>query len=137
MSIYGFDDSDTIKLNSSGLPVGIYKVMVTKEDVGETKKDINPNPLIVTYEIIEGENKGKSAQVHYNVNYIDEKGTADIARGNLRRIADATGRKVTPSAPLKGRVFTVEVRTQKKNADYTEIARYLPESYETQKGGSF
>jgi hypothetical protein len=128
-SIYGFDTSDEVKLDSSGLPVGTYKVMIVGEEVGETKKECNPRPLILKYEILEGKHKGKSANVYYNVNYIDEKGTAAIAQGNLKRIADATGKAISNDAPAKGRVLTVEVAQQKKNPDYTEIKRYYPENF--------
>jgi hypothetical protein len=58
--------------------------------------------------------------------------TANIAKQNLKRIADATGRAVSPTAPLKGRVLTLEVAQQKKNPDYTEVKKYLPENHVNQ-----
>ena len=126
MSInYGFTSSDNVQYDKSGLPIGTHKVMIVGEEVGETKKETNPEPLIVEYEVLEGADKGRSGKVWYNVRNADAK-TANIAQQQIKRIADATGKAVSPSAPLKGRVLTIQVRQQKNNPDYTEVCRYLP-----------
>ena len=49
-----------------------------------------------------------------------------IAIENLKRIADATGRAVSGTSPIKGRVLRVLVGVQKNDADRTEIKKYLP-----------
>lgn len=136
MSIdYGFDSTDNVQYDSLGLPVGIYKALITKEEIGETKKDTNPQPLIVTFEVLEGDFKGKTGRVYYNVRHTDTT-TSNIAKQALKRIADATGKPVTPTTPLKGRVLTLEVRQQKKNPDFTEIAKYHPEDYKPADGNA-
>jgi len=137
MSIdYGFDSTDNVQYDQLGLPVGTYKALIAKEEIGETKKDTNPEPLIVTFEALEGEFKGKSGRVYYNVRHTDAT-TSNIAKQALKRIADATGKPVTPATPLKGRVLTLEVRQQKKNPDFTEIAKYHPENYKPEVAAPF
>ena len=128
---YGFESTNDVVYDKTGLPVGTYKVMITDEEMKDTDKPENPKMLIVTYEIVDGEYKGKSGRVWYNIFHTSQQ-TSNIAKQNLKRIADATLRPVTPTTPLKGRVLTIEVRQQKKNPDYTEIARYLPESHKTE-----
>lgn len=121
MSNYGFN-TDDIKLDSAGLPVGTYKVMIVGEELNEKRA------LVVNYEIVEGDNKGKQGKVWYNINH-ESAQTANIAKQSIKRIADATGKAVSDAAPLKGRVLTIEVREQKKDNRYTEIAKYLPSDY--------
>lgn len=134
--LYGFKTSDEIQYDGQGLPIGIYKVLIAKEEAGETKKETNPNPLIVTFEIVEGEHKGREGRVWFNVHNADVK-TANIAKQTLKRIADATRKPVTPTSPLKGRVLTIEVRAQKKDDRYTEVARYLPENHKPEEDAPF
>lgn len=122
---YGFTSTDEVQYDKAGLPVGRHKVMITGEEVGETKKETNPKPLIVEFEVIEGEFKGRSGKVWYNIHNVDAQ-TANIAKQQIKRIADATGKAVSPSQPLKGRVLTIEVRQQKKDPNFTEIFKYLP-----------
>lgn len=129
-SIYGFETSDDVQYDKQGLPVGTYKVRIADEEVGETKKQSNPNPLILTFEVLEGEFKGKTGKVWYNVNNLDAK-TANIAKQNLKRIGDATGKPVSSLTPLKNRVFTAQVRTQEENENFTYIAKYLPETHKS------
>lgn len=123
MTDYGFDTND-IQLDKVGLPIGIYKVMINGEEINEKRA------LVVTYEVLEGEHKGKTGKVWYNINHENET-TKNIARQAIKRIGDATGRNVNEAAPLRGRVLTVDVQQQKKNPDYTEIRRYLPENHKT------
>ena len=120
---YGFKTTDEVQYDSSGLPVGIYKVLAKSEEADDKGRGV-----IVEYEILDGEFKGKTAKVWYLTTH-ENQTTANIAKQNLKRIADATGKPVSSIAPLKNRVFTVEVRKQKKDDRYTEISRYLPESH--------
>jgi ssDNA-binding Zn-finger/Zn-ribbon topoisomerase 1 len=120
---YGFDSTDDVPEEKTGLPVGTYKVMAVSED-----KDEKGNGLIVEYEIVSGENKGRKARVWYNTLHQNQQ-TANIAKATLKRIADATGKPITPASPIKGRVMTVVVAEQKKNPQYTEVKKYLSESY--------
>ncbi len=128
---YGIESTDDIQYDKQGLPVGIYKVMIIGEE--DDKED---RGFIANYEILDGDYKGKTGKVWYLTKHSSAQ-TANIAKQNLKRIADATGKAVSPSAPLKGRVLTLEVRQQKKNPDYTEIARYHPENYETAEEAPF
>lgn len=118
---YGFT-TDDVKLDAQGLPVGTYKAMVTSEEMNDK------NALVVTYEVVSGEHKGRTGKVWYNINH-ENQTTANIARQSLKRIADATGIAVSNAAPLKNRVMTIEVGEQKKDSRYTEIKKYLPEDY--------
>ena len=121
---YGFESTDEIQYDKAGLPVGIYKAMIIAEEADKEDRGV-----VAEYEVLSGEHKGRKGKVWYLTKHESQQ-TANIAKQNLKRIADATGKPVTPTTPLKGRVLTIEVRQQKKNADYTEIAKYLPENYE-------
>lgn len=130
-NFYGFDSTDEVQYDRQGLPLGTYKVMIIGE---EPEKD--GRGIVVEYEVVAGEFKGKTGKVWYLTKH-DSPQTANIAKQNIKRIADATGKSVSPTAPLKGRVLTIEVRQQKKNPDYTEIAKYLPEDYEAKSDAPF
>jgi ribosomal protein L24 len=121
-SMYGFTTTDEIQYDAAGLPVGTYKAMARKEEADEKGRG-----FIVEWEVLEGEHKGKTGKVWYLTRH-DSQQTANIAKQNVKRIADATGKPVTPSTPIKNRVLTLVVRQQKKNPDYTEVAKYLPEN---------
>ena len=125
---YGFETTDDIQLDSQGLPIGTYKVMIVGEEADQKGRGV-----VVNYEIIDetSEFKGKTGKVWYLTKH-ESAQTANIAKGNLKRIADATGKPVTAMTPLLNRVLTLEVRQQKKAPRYTEIAKYLPESYEAE-----
>ena len=128
---YGFETTDDIQYDKIGLPIGTYKVMAIKEE-----DNPNGNGFIVEYEILDGEFKGKTSKVRYNTKHENPQ-TANISRQAVKRISDATGKAVTPSAPIKGRVFTVQVGAQKKNPDYNEIKKYLPESHVAENAAPF
>ena len=116
---YGFESSEEVKI-TQGLPIGTYKIMALKEEA-----DPKGNGLIVEYEVVDGPNKGSRSRVWYNTLHENPQ-TANIAKASLKRIADATGKPISQSAPIKGRVFSVIVGQQKNNPDYTEIKKYLP-----------
>jgi len=120
---YGFETTDDVQLDRQGLPVGIYKAMIIGEE-----PDTKGNGFVAEYEIVSGQFKGKKAKVWYNTLHANAT-TANIAKQSLKRIADATGKAVTPSTPLKGRVMTLDVQEQKKDPQYTEVKRYLPENH--------
>lgn len=125
---YGFDTAD-VELDSLGAPLGTHKVMVIGEELKEQpEKPENPRALIVTYEIVEGELKGKQWQTWYNL-WHSNTTAQRIAKQELKKIELATGRPVNSSNPLLNRVMTVEVQRQKKNPDFTQITRYHPENY--------
>lgn len=124
---YGFN-TDEVQYDKQGLPVGTYKVLIREEELKETDRAENPTMLIVDYEILDGEYKGKSGRVWYNIFHTNAQ-TSNIAKQAIKRIADATGRAVSASSPLKGRVLTIEVAEQKKDNRYTEIKKYLPEDH--------
>lgn len=126
---YGFKSTDDIQYDKQGLPIGTYKVMIVSEEIKETDKPQNPKMLIVEYEALSGPNKGKSGKVWYNIFHTDTQ-TSNIAKQAIKRIADATGKAVSPSMPLKGRVLTIEVAEQKKDSRFTEIKKYLPEDHQ-------
>lgn len=120
---YGFDTTDDVHYDKQGLPVGTYKAMIIGEE-----DDNQGRGVIANYEVLEGEYKGKTGKVWYLTKHSEQQ-TANIAKQNIKRIADATGKPVSASSPLKGRVLVLEVRQQKKNPDYTEIGKYLPENH--------
>lgn len=122
-NLYGFETTEDVTYDKQGLPVGTYKAIIVGEDA-----DPKGNGLIVEYEILDGEHKGKRAKSWYNTLHANPT-TANIAKQAIKRIADATGKAVTPSSPLKNRVLTLTVATQKKDDRYTEIKRYDPENY--------
>jgi len=130
-NLYGVESTDDVQYDRQGLPIGTHKVMIIGE---EAEKD--GRGVVVEYEIVAGEFKGKTGK-QWILTLHDNPQTANIAKQTLKRIADATGKPVSPSAPLKGRVLTIEVRQQKKNPDYTEISKYLPENYEAPSNAPF
>lgn len=122
-NLYGIETTDDVELDGKGLPVGTYKAMIVGEEPAAKE-----NGVIAEYEVLSGEHKGKRGKAWYLTMHENPQ-TANIAKQNLRRIADATGKPVTPESPLKGRVLTLDVQKQKKDPNYTEIKRYLPENY--------
>lgn len=120
---YGVESTDEVQYDKAGLPVGTYKAMIISEE-----PDAEGRGVIAEYEVLEGDFKKKTGKVWYLTMHSNPQ-TANIAKQNLKRIADATGKPVSATSPLKGRVMTLEVREQKKNPDYTEIFRYHPEDY--------
>ena len=126
MSIdYGFQTTDDVQYDAQGLPIGIYKAMAINEEADKEDRGV-----IVEYEVLEGTYKGKTGKCWYLTKHSSAQ-TSNIAKQNLKRIADATGKPINATNPIKGRVLTLEVRQQKKNPEYTEIARYHPENYST------
>ncbi len=122
---YGFETTDDVKLDTGGLPVGTYKAMIIGEE--PYVKDGDTRGVIVEYEAVSGESKGRKGKVWY-LTLHDNATTANIAKQNIKRIADATGKAVSPAAPLKGRVLTITVAPQKNDPDRTEIKKYASES---------
>jgi hypothetical protein len=118
-NLYGFESSEEVKI-TQGLPIGTYKIMALKEEA-----DPKGNGLIVEYEVVDGANKGARSRVWYNTLH-ENATTANIAKASLKRIADATGKPISQTSPIKGRVFSVTVGQQKNNPDYTEIKKYMP-----------
>ncbi|MCA2951053.1 hypothetical protein [Microcystis sp. M112S1] len=117
---YGFTSTDEVKYDAQGLPLGEHKVMIIGEE-----PDSKDRGIVAEFEIVEGEHKGKRGKVWYLTKH-ENATTANIAKQNIKRIADATGRAVSATSPLKGRVLRVSVGVQKNDADRTEIKKYLP-----------
>lgn len=117
---YGFTSTDEVKYDAQGLPLGEHKVMIIGEE-----PDAKDRGIVAEFEIVEGEHKGKRGKVWYLTKH-ENATTANIAKQNIKRIADATGRAVSATSPLKGRVLRVLVGVQKNDADRTEIKKYLP-----------
>lgn len=120
---YGFETTDEVQADAMGLPIGTYKAAAISEEPFE--KDNKTIGVIVEWEALEGENKGRSGKVWYCTLH-DNKQTANIAQQALKRLAEATGTPITKATPIKGRVATLQVDVQKKNPEYTEIKKYLP-----------
>lgn len=117
---YGFTSTDEVKYDAQGLPLGEHKVMIIGEE-----PDAKDRGIVAEFEIVEGEHKGKRGKVWYLTKH-ENATTANIAKQNIKRIADATNRAVSATSPLKGRVLRVLVGVQKNDADRTEIKKYLP-----------
>jgi len=120
-NVYGFTSTDEVEYDKAGLPVGCYKVMVVAEEPED-------RGVILEFEILDGDYKGKRGKSWYLTKHENQQ-TANIARQNLKRIADATSKPISATMPIKSRVMVIEVRQQKKNPDYTEIFRYHPADY--------
>jgi hypothetical protein len=127
---YGFESTDDVKYDKQGLPVGTHTVMIIGEE--PFVKDGITQGIIVEYEVVKGEYKGKKAKTWYLTTHASAT-TANIAKQNIKRIADATGKAVSGATPLKGRVFVVEVAEQKNDSDRTEIKRYFPEGHNVER----
>jgi len=121
-NLYGDFNSEDVKYDTPGLPVGTHKVMITAESK-EPTKDGNNELLKVTFQCVEGEFKGKTTLQRYNLWNSNPK-ASNIAKQEIKRIGDASGRPVNAENPLKGRVLNIEVRNQKGSDQYTEIAKY-------------
>ena len=117
---YGFETTDEVKYDAQGLPVGEHKVMIIGEEA-----DAKDRGLVANFEIVEGDFKGKTGKVWFLTKH-ENVTTANIAKQNIKRIADATGKAVSGTSPLKGRVLRVVVGVQKSDPDRTEIKKYLP-----------
>lgn len=122
MNHYGFESTDEVQDSSQGLPVGTYLATVVDEQPDE--KDGVCRGVVIEWEILDGEHKGTRAK-QWLLTLHSNPQTANIAKANIKRIAEATGRAVTPSAPIKGRVLKIVVDRQKKDPNYTEIKKYL------------
>lgn len=133
MTGYNYN-TDDIEYSTLGLSVGRHKVMITGEEF-VTKKPENPNMLVLTFQSVQGDEKGKEQRAYYNHQH-SNKQVAAIARESIKRIADATGKAVSSQSPLKGRVLQIEVRPQKANSDYNEVWKYLPEDYSGTDGNN-
>lgn len=120
---YGIDTSE-IELESLGLPEGIFKAMISNEEVVPTK-DETGKLLAVTFNVVEGEHKNKTMISRFNL-WHSNPVAANIAKQDLKKIAVATGKEVNAQQPLKGRVLTIHVRKQKNNPEYNEIWKYEP-----------
>ncbi len=125
-NLYGFDTTNDVAFDKAGLPVGVYKAMAIAEEAAEKEGVITG--VVVTYEVLDGTYKGKTGKVWYNTLHPSVQ-VANIAQQQLKRLGDATGKAISATAPIKGRVVTLEVAEQKKNPDYTEIKRYWPEDH--------
>lgn len=118
---YGFTSTDDVQYDKQGLPTGLHKVIVVSEEP-------HTSGVVVEYEVAEGEHKGKRGKQWYLTTHANVT-TANIARQNLKRIADATGRPISSTSPLKNRALKVEVRVQKNDDSRTEIFKYHPSDY--------
>lgn len=120
---YGFESTNEVEFDAQGLPVGTYKAMAIGEEPDEKGRGV-----IVEWEVVEGEHKGRTGKVWYLTKH-ESAQTSNIAKQNLKRLAEATNREISASNPIKGRVCVLEVAKQKKNPDYTEVKRYRPADY--------
>lgn len=128
-NLYGFDSTDEVKLDGLGLPIGTYKAMAIAETESKDKNTGKTNGVTVEWEVVSGEHKGKKGRVNYFTLH-DNLQTSNIAKQGLKRIAEASGKAITQSSPIKGRVITLEVREQKNDPRYTQVTRYLPENHQ-------
>ena len=123
-NLYGFESTDEVELDKLGLPIGEHRVMIKGEE--PDVKDGVTRGIIVEYEVVEGEAKGKTMKQWLLTMHPTSPEAANIAKQNIKRIAEATGRAVTPSDRLKGRTLSVVVGVQKNDETRTEIKKYRP-----------
>ena len=125
-TIYDFDTADV----QEGLGLGWHKVMIVGEKVHETPNNPNnPRLLLLTFESVQPETKGLSYTQGYNC-WHTQATASNIARANLKKIAEVTGKDINATTPAKGRALWIEIRKQKKNDQYLEVSSYKPESFE-------
>lgn len=124
--VYDFDTKDV----QDGLPLGWHKVMISGEKLlMKPENPNNPRILLLTFEAVEGGNKGLNYTQGYNCWHTNAT-TANIARSAIKKIAEVTGKDINAVTPAKGRVLWVNVQKQKKNDQYYEIAGYKAETFE-------
>lgn len=119
---YGFDTKD-VEISSEALPAGEYKVVISGEEIHEPKDPGKANCLKLTYEVIEGESRGRLISQYLNIWHANEL-PRKIAQETLKKIAKATGKDINQDSPAKGRFLTIKVRQQKDNSEYTEVHGY-------------
>jgi len=123
--VYDFDTKDV----QDGLGIGLHKVLITAEKkIDKPENQKNPSILLLTFESVAGDSKGLNYTQGYNC-WHEQPITRNIARSNIKKIAKATGKDISPSAPAKGRVLWIDIRKQKNNDQYMEIVDYKPESF--------
>lgn len=126
MANYGFNSSNEVQLDTFGFPIGNYVVHAVGQ--GNTATGI-----LVDYKFLTGEHANKGCSVYYNT-LSDNDITAKIAKQDIKRIGDATGRPVVnedlekgiKADPIAGRTFMVEVEANAKNPRFTNVRKYLP-----------
>lgn len=118
MANYGFESSSEVKLDTFGFPLGKYVVHAVGQ--GDTASGV-----MVDYTIVSGEHANHTFGIYYNTRS-DNEITAKIAKQDLKRIADATGKPIDQQNAIAGRTFTVDVVPNKKNPQYTVVQAYLP-----------
>lgn len=128
---YGIETTDEVKFDKQGLPEGTHKVMIIGEEADEKGRGV-----VAEFEILEGQFKGKKSKVWYLTTH-ENVTTSNIAKQNLKRIAEATGKAVSATSPLKGRVLQVQVAVQKNDDSRTEIKKYMSENHQAQANTPF
>jgi hypothetical protein len=102
---------------SSALPLGKYPVVITASDVKPTKGG-DGFYVEVSLEIIEGEHKGQSGAMRFNL-YNNNDTTRKIAEAQLSAVCHVIGQldPFEDTNALHGRPFVVEVGNQKLSQD--------------------
>lgn len=102
---------------SSALPLGKYPVVITASDVKPTKGG-DGFFVEVTLEIIDGEHKGQSGAMRFNL-YNNNDTTRKIAEAQLSAVCHVIGQldPFEDTNALHGRPFVVEVANQKLTQD--------------------
>jgi hypothetical protein len=118
---YGFS-SDEVQLNPT-IPNGEYVVTITNEEKAD-----NGVSLIVDYKVIDTQYKGMTFRQYYNIFHTSTT-PKNIARADIKKIAEATGKVVDATNKLSGRTFKVILE---QGGEYNgrmtyNIKKYLPE----------
>lgn len=102
---------------STALPLGKYPVVITASDVKPTKGG-DGFYVEVTLEIIDGEHKGQSGAMRFNL-YNNNDTTRRIAEAQLSAVCHVIGQldPFEDTNALHGRPFVVEVGNQKLTAE--------------------
>lgn len=116
----GFSTKD-IELESGRLEPGAYKVLIKSYGKEMSKNDIPM--LVVQYEVVEGDSKGKTIKDYFNF-WHDSEQVRNIAKQSLKKLSVAVETELgDPAINPQGKVLEITVKEQ-KDSDYTQVSGY-------------
>lgn len=127
-NIFNIDNPDDVDRGGNQPPLGQFKAMITGTKVfTEGTNANNPNPAIISFEVVDGDAKGRAFERMYNVNHVNDQ-ARNIAKAQVLDIYDALGRDIRAGDGLDGGVVGVITGPQKKDPARIEIKKVLSES---------
>lgn len=129
MASFSFDATQVAPSESFDLlPAGDYKAIITQSALNPLKSGGGLG-LALTFEVIEGEFKGRKVWAHLNVQHTNEK-AQNIAQRDLSAICHAVGvTKLTNTEALHSKPLGIKVKVKPEDGQYAaknEIKGYVP-----------